>query len=96
MTDQSILDRPERDITIEAFVGHNSGYYTDIFDKIQRDENACLADKSVRTDCAVAMGIMARYLAGILALTCGRCGRSSLSNAGGEIFAFAGRSTTKS
>ncbi len=38
MTDQSILDRPERDITIEAFVGHNSGYYTDIFDKIQRDE----------------------------------------------------------
>ena len=38
MTDQSIPDRPERDITIEAFVGHNSGYYTDIFDKIQRDE----------------------------------------------------------
>ena len=38
MTAQSILDRPERDITIEAFVGHNSGYYTDIFDKIQRDE----------------------------------------------------------
>ena len=38
MTDQSFLDRPERDITIEAFVGHNSGYYTDIFDKIQRDE----------------------------------------------------------
>ena len=38
MNDQALLDKPERDISIESFVGKNHLYYADVFDKIQRNE----------------------------------------------------------
>ena len=38
MNEQSIMDKPDRDISIEAFVGQNHRYYADVFDKIQRNE----------------------------------------------------------
>lgn len=38
MNDQSLLEKPDRDISIEAFVGKNHLYYADVFDKIQRNE----------------------------------------------------------
>ena len=37
MNDQSLLEKPDRDISIEAFVGKNHVYYADVFDKIQRN-----------------------------------------------------------
>ena len=38
MNDQALLDKPERDISIDSFVGKNQLYYADVFDKIQRNE----------------------------------------------------------
>ena len=38
MNDQALLDKPDRNISIESFVGKNHLYYADVFDKIQRNE----------------------------------------------------------